>query len=67
MQDSLIKSLVRGRVLAAATSAAAGTSVVAVATGWADDAALMLTAVLNAVSVLAAIASKVREIWRGGN
>jgi hypothetical protein len=66
MTDSWLTSLLRGRVLAAvAGSASASLSLTAVASGALNEWTATLNGVLALVTVVAAIASKLREIWRG--
>ena len=63
MKDSLIQSLLRGRLLAAtAATAAAGFSTASVVSGTVDDWTAALNAILMLISAIAAIVSKFREI-----
>lgn len=56
--DSLIQSLLRGRMLATVSSAAAVTAAL-------NDATAAVTALLALVSALASLYSKLREIRQG--
>lgn len=61
--DSVIKSLLRGRVLATVTgAAAAGLSGAAAITGALNEATAVVTALLALISSLAALYSKIREL-----
>ena len=61
--DTILQSLAYGRLAAATLAGVSGTTIaVTTMTGTVDQATLMLTAILNAVSVIAAIVSKLREI-----
>ena len=63
MIDSLTKSLVRGRMLAAvAGTSAAGISTTAAITDHINEATALATAVLAFVSAIAALFSKLREM-----
>ena len=63
MIDSLTKSLVRGRMLAAvAGTSAAGISTTAALTDAVNEATALATALLALISALAAIYSKLREM-----
>lgn len=64
--DTVIKSLLRGRVLSATTGlAAAGLSGGAAITDSLNEATAVVTALLALVSACAALYSKVREIKKG--
>lgn len=66
MPDSILTSLLRGRALAATASAVVlGSSTATLITGTLNEWTVILNTVLAFVSVIAAIASKMREIWRG--
>ena len=61
--DSLLRSLLRGRVLATvASSAIVGTSTASMMTDSVNEWVLTANAILALVSALAAIASKLREL-----
>lgn len=61
--DTLVQSLLRGRVLAAtAATGIVASSVTATITGSVNDATALLNAVLALVSAWAAIVSKLREL-----
>ena len=65
MIDSITKSLLRGRMLAAVSGAsAAGISTTAALTDAVNEATALATAILALVSALAAVYSKVRELKR---
>ena len=61
--DTILQSLAYGRLAAATLAGVSGTTIaVTTMTGTVDQATLVLTAILNAISVIAAIVSKLREI-----
>ena len=63
MIDSITKSLLRGRMLAAVSGAsAAGISTTAAITDTVNEATALATALLALISALAAVYSKLREM-----
>jgi len=68
MKDTLIQSLLRGRMLAvAASTVVASTGTAAMLAGQMNEWLVVLNTLLALVSAIAAIASKLREIrWKTG-